>query len=69
MYESLLDELRAMARQFADLEANLIALKELEMDSSERMVRLQAAEESARRASHLVRLQIDKVASEPETKR
>ncbi|HYX45351.1 MAG TPA: hypothetical protein VE820_00790 [Sphingomicrobium sp.] len=63
MSKFLLHELRVIAGQFAELEANLIALKELEVDSPERLALLQAAEGSAKRACRLVQLQIDRLTS------
>jgi len=61
---SLLRELRAIDGQFEELEANLLALKELGSNSAERLSRIQVAERSAKRASQLIQLQIDKLTPE-----
>ena len=61
---SLLRELRAIDGQFEELEANLLALKELGSNSAKRLSRIQVAERSAKRASQLIQLQIDKLTPE-----
>jgi hypothetical protein len=68
MSVSLLLELRAIARQFAELEATLVALKEIDADSPERLSRIQAAEWSAKRASQLMQSQIDRLTPKPRPK-